>query len=58
MIEDNRKFWQRKTIWTVVIGVLVPILNRALGLDMDIDEVGVAISPLLLFIGTEQWKKK
>lgn len=58
MIEDKRKFWQRKTFWTMVIGVLIPILNKALGWEMDIAEVTAAISPLLLFIGTEQWRKK
>ena len=55
---DNRPFWKRKTFWTVVIGVLIPVLNKALGWNMDITEVTAAISPLLLFIVTEQWKKK
>lgn len=55
---DMRPFWKRKTVWTVVIGVAVPILNKVFGLGMDITEVTAAISPLLLFIATEQWKKK
>lgn len=55
---DTRPFWKRKTFWAMVIGVAVPILNKALGLDMDATEVTAAISPLLLFIVTEQWKKK
>ena len=55
---DKRPFWKRKTFWTMVIGVAVPILNKVLGWQMDITEVTAAISPLLLFIATEQWKKK
>lgn len=55
---DTRPFWKRKTFWAMVISVAIPILNKALGLDMDVTEVTAAISPLLLFIATEQWKKK
>lgn len=55
---DTRPFWKRKTFWAMVISVVVPILNKALGWNMDITEVTAAISPLLLFIATEQWKKK
>lgn len=55
---DNRPFWKRKTFWSMVAGVAVPILNKTLGWQMDITEVTATISPLLLFIATEQWKKK
>lgn len=58
MIEDNRPFWKRKTFWAMAASAAVPILNRALGLDMDIKEVSAAVSSLLLFIVTEQWRKK
>lgn len=55
---DKRPFWKRKTFWTMVIGVAVPILNKVFGWQMDITEVSATISPLLLFIATEQWRKK
>lgn len=55
---DIRPFWKTKTFWSTCIGVLVPILNKVFALNMDVVEVSAAISPLLLFIATEQWKKK
>ena len=55
---DQRPFWKRKTFWTMAVGVLVPIANKVFGWNMDVTEVSVMISPLLLFIATEQWKKK
>ena len=56
--QDNRPFWKRKTFWTMAIGVIVPIANKVFGWNMDATEITATISPLLLFIATEQWKKK
>jgi len=55
---DNRPFWKRKTFWSMAIGVLVPIMNKVFDWNMDVTEITATISPLLIFIATEQWKKK
>lgn len=57
-VVDTRPFWKTKTFWSMAIGVLVPILNKVFGLEMDVSEITATISPLLLFVATEQWKKK
>jgi hypothetical protein len=57
-VVDTRPFWKTKTFWSMSIGVLVPVLNKVFGWNMDVSEVTATISPLLLFIFTEQWKKK
>ncbi len=55
---DTRPFWQTKTFWTMSIGVLVPILNKVFGWYLSIEEVSAMMTPLMIFILTEQWKKK
>jgi hypothetical protein len=57
-VPDLRPFWKTKTFWSMAIGTLVPILNKVFGWHMDVTEVSATISPLLLFIVTEQWRKK
>jgi len=56
--DDNRPFWERKTFWATVVAVAVPILNKAIGLNMEIEEVSAAIAPLIAFILGESWRKK
>ena len=55
---DTRPFWRKKRFWSIVISMLVPIINKVFGWDLDITEVSVVVSPLLLFVATEQWKKR
>lgn len=57
-LDDNRVFWKRKTFWFTVAGVAVPVLNRLLGLGMQIEEVTAAVTPLVAFILGESWRKK
>jgi len=56
--DEARPFWERKTFWATVVAVAVPILNKATGLNMQIEEVSAAIAPLLAFILGESWRKK
>jgi len=55
---EIRPFYTRKTFWFTVAGVAVPILNKVLGLEMDIEEVTAAVTPLVAFILGESWRKK
>lgn len=57
-VDEARPFWARKTFWATVIGVAVPILNRVTGLDLQIEEVSLAVTPLIAFILGESWRKK
>jgi len=57
-IDEARPFWARKTFWATVVAVVIPIVNRVAGLDMQIEEVSVAITPLVAFILGESWRKK
>lgn len=57
-VDEARPFWARKTFWATVVGVAVPILNKAMGLDMAIEEVSAAVLPLVAFIAGESWRKK
>ena len=57
-VVDERPFWKTKTFWSVAIGFIVPIVNKITGLGLDVTELTATLTPLLLFIATEQWKKK
>jgi len=57
-LDEARSFWARKTFWATVCAVAVPIVNRMAGLDMQIEEVSAAITPLVAFILGESWRKK
>jgi len=57
-VDEARPFWARKTFWATVVAVAVPILNKAAGLNMEIEEVSAAIAPLMAFILGESWRKK
>lgn len=58
LADESRPFWARKTFWATVAAVLVPIVNKAAGLDLDITEVSAAITPLVAFVLGESWRKK
>jgi len=57
-LDEARVFWKRKTFWATVVAVVIPIVNRMAGLDMQIEEVSAAITPLVAFILGESWRKK
>ncbi len=57
-VDEARPFYARKTFWATVCAVAVPIVNRVAGLDMQIEEVSAAITPLVAFILGESWRKK
>jgi len=57
-LDEARVFWKRKTFWATVVAVVIPIVNRVAGLDMQIEEVSAAITPLVAFILGESWRKK
>jgi hypothetical protein len=55
---DTRPFWKTKTFWSTLISVVVPIANEVFNINLSIYAVSAAVIPLLLFVTTEQWKKK
>ena len=57
-VDEARPFWKRKTFWATVVGVVIPILNRVTGLDMAVEDVSLAVLPLVAFIAGESWRKK
>lgn len=58
MADEARPFYARKTFWATVCAVVIPIVNKVAGLDMQIEEVSAAITPLVAFILGESWRKK
>lgn len=55
---DLRPFWKRKTFWSLVTGVAIPILNRVFNWNLNVEEMMLSVSTLVTFIATEQWRKK
>ena len=58
VVDDSRPFWHRKTWWSMVVAVVIPAINRFGGFNLQIEEITAMISPLLLFILSEQWRKR
>ena len=51
----RKPWWKSKKVWSAGIAFLVAILNEALGIGLDAEELLVAISPLLVYILGESY---
>lgn len=49
--------WLDKSLWLAVLGFLLPLLNKKLGLDLSPTEMADAILPLVGFITMSKWKQ-
>ena len=53
MENENKKekqFWKSKKWWAMLIGVVVPIANKALDLNLSIEELQLVIGPLIAYV--------
>lgn len=44
------EFWKSKKFWFAVVGVFVPIVNSALGLEMATETVMTIVGPIMAYI--------
>lgn len=49
--------WLDKSLWLVILGFLLPILNRRFGLGLEPEEVFAALAPIATFIAMSKWKQ-
>lgn len=53
MENENKKekqFWKSKKWWAMLIGVVVPIANKVLDLNLSIEELQLVIGPLIAYV--------
>ena len=53
MENENKKekqFWKSKKWWAMLIGVVVPIANKGLDLNLSIEELQLVIGPLIAYV--------
>lgn len=49
-IDMEKRFWESKKFWAMVAGIMVPILNKATGLDLGIEETGAIMAMIATYV--------
>lgn len=48
---------QDKSFWLVLVGILIPIVNRKFGLELSAPELAAALAGIVTFITASKWKQ-
>ena len=48
--KKEKQFWKSKKWWAMLIGVVVPIANKVLDLNLSIEELQLVIGPLIAYV--------
>lgn len=46
----NKPFWRSKKWWMAAIAVVIPVLNQAFGLGLDVGEITAIAAPVVAYI--------
>lgn len=49
-VKIEKQFWKSKKWWVMLTAVVIPVANRALGLDMGMEELKLVIGSLMAYI--------
>lgn len=51
-----RRTFGSKTVWAMILGALIPILNRKFGWELSVEELMASMSPILGYILGEKYR--
>lgn len=46
----NKSFWQSKKWWMAIIAALIPVIGRAMGWELNTEEILAIVSPIVAYI--------
>jgi hypothetical protein len=56
--KDTRPFWKSKRWYMTILAVLIPILNRALALNLSETEIAMIAGPVVAYVASKSWEQK
>lgn len=48
--QNEKEFWKSKKWWAMATAVFIPVLNKAIGLNLSIEELQLVIGPIIAYV--------
>ena len=54
--QANTPFYSDKSFWMVILGIILPIISKKIGIQLSVEEIAGLVTTIIAFVAGNKWK--